>query len=243
MSIGSVVNQHFKSVVLLLLLITNLSNSLNAQISLSSKKVFFNDVFCDSLEEIVFFFPTLNIDSTEFIKKFEELKTNLYSNDSIHLKYYLFQESPKSKSKGLKIIEDSVTVLWINQLEVFFNNIKKPSIIRSIEKLDHKFKINDNDTKEDSRIYNIDITDSLICFKSIEYHVPYYSDLINELINPIYSQDEINSFIKNDIIYLKNQINSMTKELEALRNKVDHTKRELKEVKEKNENKISIIKK
>lgn len=206
--------------------LTNPSNLLS-QTPISDKIIDFSSVFSDSLKEVIFFLPTLKVEEEKFRIKFNELKKELISLDSINLMSYTFKENPKSKSKGLVIRKDSVNIFWVNQLEVYFNNFSEKEIKRTLKKYNSQFILNKNETIDSLNLFNIDILDSQVCLKSIENHVPYYSVFINEIINPIYSQEEINQKQASDIKILQRKFLIIEEENIKLSDKVNILEKQL----------------
>jgi hypothetical protein len=188
----------------------------HGQIPILDKKVNFYDVFSDSLPEVVIFLPISNIAEEDYVEMIKILNSKISKFDSTQIKPYLFQDNSKSKSKGLNILIDSANTTYINEIQVFFNNFEKQNIERATNKYSKNYYINKNESFLDFNLYNVDIVDTTICFMGIEYKIPEYADLINELMNPVYSQQEINEILNTEISQLKKEVFITEKTLKNL---------------------------
>lgn len=198
-------------------------NNILAQ-DFSKKNHFFNcsKNFSDSIKNldqksVLFFCPTLSIDSTNFIRKGQELIENkkISDLDNVNIYFLYFKENPKNNSKGLVLSSKNLKESFpVGQFECLFVNFNKKHVSHAKENLNHNFEI--IPIFQNENIIRVSIVDTNKCFKEIPDRIPYYADFIRESILPNFTTDEKLSQLIEEYSEMKIELSLMKKRIEQL---------------------------
>jgi hypothetical protein len=186
--------------------------------------------WCKENKKAVFFFcPILNFKKEDYYKKAQILmaKKRMKSVNNATIHFVFYKEDSKRNSKNPILYNrnrnDSV---FIGQFECYIFNEDEKLIDRAIKNNGAKYykeKIFQNE-----KLYKITTTDSVACFSDLPDRIPYYSELIGEVFNPIYTNEEKFIMIQDTINGLRKELNIIKQE-QAIKN--DYFMKEINEIK------------
>lgn len=176
-------------------------------------------------------------DSTFFDAKVLQLQKSptmrLVKDANIH--FVFFKESTKNNSEGVPLhSRDSTDSLVVNQLEVFFSNYRKKKITRATSKLKGSFY--HEIPFEGQELYRMNIVDTTSCYPNIPERIPFYRQIIYPLHKPNYSDEEkanfytdtISSELNKNIDSLQLKIDSLEKEIQYQKTRIDELEKYMK---------------
>tara|TARA_B100001287_G_C22684088_1_gene532221 strand:+ start:2371 stop:3309 length:939 start_codon:yes stop_codon:yes gene_type:complete len=201
---------------------------------------------------IIFFIGNRH-NSDKFQEKVLELQKSptmrLVKDANIH--FVFFKESTKNNSEGILIKSDSMlsvdSSIYVNQLEVFFNNYEEKKIARAAKKLKGSFYY--EKPFEGQNLYRMNIVDTTSCFPDIPERIPFYRGIIKTLHRPVYSEEEkanlytdtVSQKLLDSIVALNLNIRNLQEQIENQNNRLNELEKYMTFLREINNKRIDKL--